>query len=448
MMGGALQDDQDRNIRAYVDLRDNQISLETTDLYAPIRPYWENINQRVPFKLPNYYTLIPPVFSHRGGYYDKPFELVLEAEKKDAKIYYTLDGSEPTRSDLIYDAPITVQSRRGEALVLAGIQEMSPRWTPPNGEIFKATVIRARVFDEDGNNSSPTVTHTFIVDETKRYTLPVISLTTNSDYFFDYDYGIYVMGRTYDEYFNPNPDLNPWERTANYKLYGEEWERPIHIEFFDVNGDLGFSQNASVRIHGVTSRERPQKSLRIYAQDANSQNETINYELFPGLTNPITGDPVNSFKTIVLRNGGSDWASTLFRDAFMQSLVSHTLINTQAQRPVIVLLNGEYWGIYNMRERVDEYYLESYYDLDPNDIVLLEGNGVLNIGSVGDERHYFDMIAFIKANDITEEDNYAYVQTLMDVDNYIDYQIAEIYFNNTNWPHTNIKVLAKRYRSI
>ncbi len=439
MEAGALQDDKVRHIRAFVDLRDNPISLEAADLYAPIRPYWENIDQRIPFKLPNRYTLAPPTFSNAGGYYEGPFELTLEAEGDDTKIYYTLDGSEPTMDDVVYEVPITIKSRTGKPAVLAYNQEMSPSWEPPVGEVFKATVVRARVFDEGGKNSSPTATHTFILDETKRYTLPVVSLSTNPDYFFDYDYGIYVMGRAYDELYDPDPDLNPWERAANYKLYGEEWQRPIHIEFFDANGNLGFSQDAGVRIQGTATRERAQKSLRIYAGDSDRLNETINYELFPGLTNPITGNLVNSFKTIVLRNGGSDWESTLFRDPLMQSLVSHTLINTQAQRPVVVFLNGEYWGIYNLRERADEYYLASYYDLNIKDIVVMEGNGVLNAGEVGDAQHYFDMLAFIKGNDITDAENYAYVQTQMDVENYIDYQIAEIYFNNTNWPHANIK---------
>jgi hypothetical protein len=251
------------------------------------------------------------------------------------------------------------------------------------------------------------------------------------------------MGRVYDELFNPNPDLNPWERAANYTQYGEEWERPIHIEFFETSGELGFSLNAGVRIHGTSTRERAQKSLRIYAQAADGENEYIDYTLFPNLVNPITGIPVERFKTIVLRNGGNDWEYTLFRDALMQSLVSHTLVNTQAYRPVIVFLNGEYWGIYNVRERVDEYYLETYFSVNSNDIVLLSNNGKLHLGSPGDELHYLDMLNFIQTHDMANEENYSYVQTLMDVDNYIDYQIAEIYFDNINWPHANIKCWRK-----
>ena len=442
---GALQDNEERGIRAFIDIRDNPISFETEDTYASIRPYWGNIDSRVPFKLPNYYTLPPPTFSRHGGYYNQPFSLVLEKQDEGAQIYYTLDGSEPTPDDFLYDSPILIKSLKGESAVLSSVSEVSPRWVPPEGDIFKATVVRARVFDANGGKSSLTITHTFMVDEEKRYTLPVFSLSINPDDFFDYDYGIYVMGRAFDELYTPNPDLNPAERIANYKFYGEEWERPIHIEFFEKNGELGFSQAASVRIHGTSTRERSQKSLRIYAQDPDGLSEVISYDLFPGLINPLSGEPVNNFKTFVLRNGGSDWKSALFRDALMQSLIpKDLLINTQAERPVIVLLNGEYWGLYNLRERADEYYLAEYYGIDSDSIVLLSNNGELNAGSTGDEQSYLDMLAFIKENDMTNANIYSHVHSMIDVENYIDYQVAEIYFNNTNWPHANIKFWKKK----
>jgi len=443
MRGGALQDHKNRNIRAAVDVRDNPISLEASDGYQPVRPYWDNIDSRIPFVLPNYTTLNPPVFSQLGGYYEEPFELQLTTDESGAEIYYSLDGSEPTKDDLLYTAPIQIQSRRGEAAELAWIEAMSPRWAPPGGEIFLVTPVRAKVFETDGNASSPTITHTFLVDEEKRYTIPVISLTTNPEYLFDYDHGIYVMGRAFDELYDPNPDLNVWERIANYKFRGEEWERPVHIEYFETNGSLGFSQDAIVRIQGTATRERAQKSLRIVAHDVDGVNELIEYPLFPGLTNPFYGNPVESFKAIILRNGGSDWESAILRDALIQSLVSHTYLNTQAERPVVVFLNGEYWGLYNLRERADEFSIASYYHLDPNDVVILSNDGDLNAGEPGDEQPYLDLFAFVRDNDMADEDNYAYVQTQMDTENYIDYQVVEIYSGNVNWPNVNIKFWRK-----
>ena len=442
MQAGALQDSKNRKVRAAVDIRDNPISTENGDSYASLRPYWENIDSRIPFVLPNYYTLNPPVFSQIGGYYEQPFDLILTSEDSNAEIYYTLDGSEPTRDDLLYTAPIQVQSRKDETAELAWIEEMSPRWNPPGGEIFLVTVVRAKVFNTAGD-SSPTTTHTFLVDEEKRYSLPVVSLTINPDYLFDYDHGIYVLGRAFDELYDPNPDLNLWERMANYKMRGEDWQRPIHIEYFEVDGTLGFSQDAAVRIQGTATRERAQKSLRITAQNFDGLNQVIAYDFFPGLTNPITGNPVTTFDTIILRNGGSDWESGILRDALMQSLVDHTLISTQAERPVIVFLNGEYWGLYNLREGVDEYYIASYYDMAPTDVIILANNGELTAGPPGEEQRYLDLFYFARDNDLSDEANYAYMQTQMDTENYIDYQIAEIYSGNINWPNANIKYWRK-----
>jgi len=446
MANGTLQDNQKIGKTASIDLRDNPISVTQEDSYSPIREYWENIDERVPFVLPEHSPLVAPVFSASGGYYDRPFELALTTDLEHGDIYYTLDGSAPTRESNLYSAPIVIQSRVGEPNTISEIQEVSPRWIPPIGEVYKATVIRARVFD-DSNKSSPIITNTFLLGKKEKYTLPVISIVTNPTYFFDHKYGIYVMGDIYDQFFDPDSAFNPWERAANYTQRGGAWERPIHIEYFDVNGVRGFSQDGNVRIQGVASREQSQKSLRFYTRCENGCNETLQYELFPGLTSTGAGEPIQEFKTFLLRNSGNDWSQTMFRDAFSQSLVEHTNLDIQAYQPTVVLLNGEYWGIHNLRERLDEYYLENHYGIAPEDVVILSELDTVVIGEAGDEQHYLDMLAFIKTHDMTDPENYAYIQTQMDVGNFIDYQISEIYIDNYNWPHANIKFWRKKTES-
>jgi len=175
MEHGALQDSK----KTSIDLRDNPLSVEETDAYLPLRPYWENIDERMPFVLPGYYPLDPPVFSELGGYYEQPFELSLETGMENAAIYYTLDGSEPTLKSTQYSGPFLIQSRVGEPNKYSAIPNVSPRWIPPTGEVFKVTVVRARVISAIGQASSPTITRTFLVDEEKRYTLPVVSVVTD-----------------------------------------------------------------------------------------------------------------------------------------------------------------------------------------------------------------------------------------------------------------------------
>jgi Leucine-rich repeat (LRR) protein len=440
MAHGALQGSK----KSSIDLRDNPLPVDEIDSYLPIRPYWENIDERMPFILPGYYPLDPPVFSELGGYYEQPFELSLETGMENANIYYTLDGSVPTLNSTQYSTPLLIQSRVGEPNKFSAIPDVSPRWIPPAGEVFKVTVLRARVISDNGQASSPTITRTFLVDEEKRYTLPVVSVVTDPGNFFDDQYGIYVMGDIYKQLYDPASSLNPWERPANYIQSGQEWERPVHIEYFDVNGIPGFSEEANARIHGAATRERAQKSLRLYTVCDTECTETITYEIFPGLTNKTTSAPIQEFKTVLLRNSGNDWERTMFRDALLQRLVDHTSLDVQAYQPTVVFLNGEYWGIHNLRERLDEYYLESHYGLAPDEVTILAEDDIIITGEPGDEQDYLDMLDFAATHDMADPENYAYIQTQMDVENYIDYQISEIYFDNANWPHVNIKFWQKK----
>lgn len=443
MAQGALQDHSQSGQTASIDLRDNPLQVTDSDAYQAIRPYWENVGERVPFVLPGYYPLAEPVFSVPSGFYDQSFALTLSTGLANVDIYYTLDGSEPTRESLRYTAPLMIQSREGAPNLYAEIADVSPRWMPPVGEVEKATVVRARVIDQNGEEHSRVVTHTFFVDAVQD-TLPVISLVADPAYLFGKSHGIYVMGDIYDAFYDPASRLNPWEVEANYKQAGQIWERPIHIEYFDVQGALGFSQEASVRIHGAATRERGQKSLRLYANCEDGCEGTFKYPLFPGLRTTGTHAPLEEFTTFLLRNSGNDWESTMLRDALMQSLVEHTAVDIQAYQPAIVFLNGEYWGLHNLRERLDEYYLQSHYGIAPEDVVILAEKDLIIAGEEGDEQEYLQLVEFIATHDMAEPDNYAYIQTKMDVENFIDYQIFEIYLDNTNWPHVNIKYWRKK----
>jgi len=267
-----------------------------------------------------------------------------------------------------------------------------------------------------------------------RYSLPIVSITVEPDHFFDYYEGIYVKGLKYDEGNGhiTGLDANYWER-------GGQWERPMHIEFFNTSGDQLLTQDGRVRVHGATTRSYPQKSLRLYASDQYSQSNNFNYELFPGLCNAVDDHPVENFKTLVLRNSGNNWNLPMFRDIITQILVNHTTLDFSAYNPVVVFINGEYWGIHSLREYMDTQFLADHYKIDPANIVILERDGDLIAGAPGDESHYLDMLDYIANNNISNPKNYEFISTRMDIENYIDYQISEIYAGNKNWPFDNIK---------
>lgn len=412
-------------------------------------------------------ALQPPTFSHNGGFYQKNIILELDTEEG-TRIYYTLDGSEPTEESLLYDGPIEIKKeivshhQAPQMITQARVpqppisfiptasnelyEEWGYRrysWYPPKGDFMKGTVVRAKAFKE-GALPSQTVTHTYFIDEDihQRFDLPVISITTDIGNLFDYEKGIYILGKFFDEWRQKNPNEKVLGNApANYNQEGIEWERPVHIEFYEADGTLGFSQEAGMRIHGGFTRAWAQKTLRLYAKRDYDKESYFNYKIFPGEKKSSKNGTLQQFKRLLLRNSGNDWTYTMFRDGLIQELVKDFNIDTQAYRPAVVYINGEYWGIHNIRERYDRFYFETNYDLDGNNVAIIDIRELEDLAEEGSEdvEHYLHMINFLKEQDIRQKKNYEYVKTLMDIENFIDYQIAGIYIANTDWLQNNLQ---------
>jgi len=214
----------------------------------------------------------------------------------------------------------------------------------------------------------------------------------------------------------------------------QDWERPVNIEFYDINGEQGLNQQAGVKIFGGCSRTRyPQKSLGLYARGIYGEG-SFNYQLFPD-------KPIVEFETFILRTSADDQVTTMFRDALAQAAVSDIIdVDVQAYRPVVVYINGEYWGIHNIREKLNEHYPAGNYNLDADSVDVLKRNPYdsWNIVS-GSPDHYLDMMSYINSHNMSNNENYEYVSTQMDVAEYINYQITEIHLAADDWPGNNIK---------
>lgn len=326
-------------------------------------------------------------FSHTAGYYPEPFSLQLTAGPG-ATIRYTLDGNEPDSTDPIYLVPISMH---------------------------QTCVLRARAFWA-GLAPGPIATHTFILPPWSD--LPSISLTTAPRHLWDPDSGIYVLGRSYQS-ASPNYGANFWE----------EWERPVHIELFEPQTGLVLKQDAGVMIHGGWSRARPQKSLALFARKIYGAGK-FKYPLFPRL-------PFDRYDACILRNAANDWDRTFFADGLIHSLVEDLDLEKQAYRPCAVYLNGGYWGILNMREKINEDYLAQHHPgVDPDQVDELEMQySVLE----GDSQHYRALLQYLGTHDMRLNASFQYVQTQMEVENFITYQAVQIYVDNRDWPGNNIK---------
>lgn len=376
-----------------------------------------------------------PVFSVEGGFYNAAFELTISSSENNT-IYYTTDGSDPTTSETTkhYNGAISIYNNTNEPNIYSAIREITvSEYTPTSQKVDKGIVVRAVAKDVDGNFSD-VVTNSYFVGKTASYysNMKVISLATDSSNFFSSDDGIYVNGdayyawkesEKYVEYENGDT-RNP----TNYNQDGKEWERPAAIQVFE-NGSLAYTADVGVRIAGNWSRVYPQKSIRFYGRSEYG-NSKMEYEFIDGLTD-IDGNVITSFDKITLRNSGTDWYNLHFRDELIQSLVSDRAVDVQGTEPCILFIDGEFWGVYSLTEKLDGDYIESHYSIDKDDVTTIKCGEVEGSESVANEYRTFANWA-IRA-DMTKETNYQKVCDVIDIQSFMDYIAIETYINNYDW---------------
>jgi hypothetical protein len=328
-----------------------------------------------------------PVFSIPGGYYDQAVLVEIDRPPSSSHVIFTVDGSVPTQiNGSVYDQPI----RLGAPAV---------------------SVIRACTVFPDGS-LGPVVSASYFVGV--QATLPLVSLIVDPADLWDAERGIYA---------------NPLET-------GVMWERPADVTYVDQDRRLGFQIPAGVRIHGHGTREFPKMSFRLYFRQEYGANR-LEYPLF-------LGSEVASFKRLVLHNSGQDrpvFPHTNWTDlrnqlatelAFQHGgLAPHT-------RPVLLFINGEPWGIYQLRERLDRFFLADHYGVEEAD--FLEAPDVRGQSDVvmGSREDWDRLQQFLDTHDLADPASYAYVESQVDIANFIDYNILQIYASNDDWPHQNV----------
>ncbi|WP_044281524.1 CotH kinase family protein [Myxococcus stipitatus] len=369
-------------------------------------------------------------FTEPEGLYAAEALLALPTEP-DITTRYTLDGTAPGPSSPVYTTPLVLLNKRGQPAPLSLIPtnpDTSPetwRWKPPATPPVLATVVRLQRFSGE-TPVGPAEARTYLIGQGAT-SLPVLSLVTDAEHFFGHDQGIYVPGRMHD----PSPEGTAGWGTGNYMQDGKEWERPVHVEWFEETGAPVFAQNAGVRIHGSGSAALPQKSLRLYAKEDYGP-ESFQADFFPG-------HPLRDFKRLLVRTSGQDQQNSKLKDCVLQGLLRETRLALQACRPTVVFLNGEYWGLHEVRERYDEYSLASHHGLNRKKVVILEGDGLLDTGEAEDAIPYAELLAYVREHDLSVPEHFAHVEARIDVEDFIDYHVAQLYFGNEDWPENNIK---------
>ncbi|HBP37716.1 MAG TPA: hypothetical protein DD640_03055, partial [Clostridiales bacterium] len=130
----------------------------------------------------------------------------------------------------------------------------------------------------------------------------------------------------------------------------------------------------------------------------------------------------------ILRTSGQDWKITKLRDAFMSEVIEGEMnVDTMDWRPCVLYVNGEYYGLYEVRENIDEYYMQAHHGADPDNVDIIKGNWII---LSGDKNAYKALLDYVKANDLRNEKAYQHVLSLIDEESLMDWIIAETFFNN------------------
>ena len=257
------------------------------------------------------------------------------------------------------------------------------------------------------------------------HTLPVISLSADSAYIWGDSTGIYVIGKN---------GVTGYCNDMMKRNYCRDWERKAYMEFYDKEGIRKYAGNAGIKIHGNCSRNFPQRSLALFAR-SNYGNGKFEYRFFKEKN-------IDEFEALLLRNSGNDNRSSMIRDALMSRLASNGLnIDYQAYEPVVLYLNDRYWGIYNLREKINEHYCYDNHSANPQNIDMLES---LDKIKYGDAENMDALVTFIKENPLSLHSNYLEIAERIDIGDFIHYIIAQVYCANTDWPSHNVRYWRER----
>ncbi len=316
-----------------------------------------------------------PILETNGGFFDSAKEISFEI-KSGETIYYTLNGDEPTNSSKLYSSPFTINH---------------------------TTVVRAKAF-ATGKLPSKTLTRTFFIDD--QYTLPVVSMATDSLNIWDPEKGLFSEPNLYW----PNDKLG-------------------HFEIWNKDGQLEMYSDGTMRLHGQRSRRFEQKSIRFHA---NAISDSTDY------SHPFFGNgSYKKYEKILFRNGGTGWTSAILTDAFAHQILAKIPdLTTSRYRAAISYLNGKFYGLVNMREKVDEDLLAEQFDISEESVNFAEDDLSAGNGTSGD---FYSDLTDIMAMDMNSDQAYQFVADNFDLDNLYSYLASQIFICNIDWPWKNVK---------
>lgn len=361
-------------------------------------------------------------FSKNGGFYKEPFSLSLQCEEG-CQIHYTTNGSTPTVTSALYESPLFLNEQLYSKSDIYTIQTAIDELFYKPESVRHCITLRAAAFDDEGNRVGPVVTQSYFIRSLgcDTHGLPVMAICADSLDLFDYETGILVPG----VHFDPNDVY--W--TGNYYESGREWERLVNVEYYEFSDNKGINQRAGLRTHGGTARRGLQKGMKLYAREEYG-SKRFKHGFFDDIPN-------DSFKHLVLKPFIDQWFVSGIQDDITNHMAHGLNVESLASRPTVLFLNGEYWGVYYLREKPDAHYLEDHFDHPDNEFNII-GDWYGQVED-GDNADFVAMMHWLQNADLTESENYERLCSWIDLDCFIDYYCLEMFIGNNDWPANNMR---------
>ena len=377
-------------------------------------------------------------FSEESGFYDEPFYLELEAPRG-FDIYYTLDNTLPDENTSKYESPIYIEDvsyKENYYSMKQGISSLDVYY--PTELVDKCQIVKAIAINNTSGERSKVYENNYFVgyqNKSGYSNLPIITMNVDEADLYDYEKGIYVTGKIYDE--SPHEGY-PETYPANYHQKGKEWERFANFKFFNESKELELEQDIGIRIHGGWSRAFNQKSFNLYARKEYDGNSTFQKAFFSGI----------NAHSLMLRSGGyRDTDLTKLRDSLNQTLAPQNSFATQQSFPTILFLNGEYWGVYNLQERYSDNYVHEHFpDIEKKDVLIIK-NDEIDEGEESEYHLYEEFIEFFQSHSFEDDSNYDLAKNYIDVVEFSEYMSTQLYVGNIDWPGNNVRVFKDTSKS-
>ena len=376
-------------------------------------------NEVQKLKMPEQYGCISYGMPSGGGEYGF-FEKATRGKKNGSEVYTRrLQEPEIVTAAGFYEGSVTVEVRGEEGTELHYTTDGETPTTkskvfPKDGlTLKKTTPLRVKAFRNDAV-SSPVAGATYFIDDAPK--TAIVSLISDDQYLFSKKTGMLAKG------------------TGSIPNYSKGYEYPVHIEYFDSTGKKQISQTGTMTCSGHSARINSQKSIALYARKAWGSDK---FEFNPFPTRDYAG-----YKSLLLRAANSDYSATRLRDIVASSLAEGQDILYQDHEVIQVYINGRYWGHYNLREKINKYFVAAYEGVTEADdidrIDILARTGTDEFLQNGDNKDWLELCDFCKKKDLNKPENLAWVEERLDIDNMFTHAAFEIILGNVDF--TNVRV--------